>query len=319
MVAWGSALNAKFHQAYLIHNPFAGRIRKNPQLLAHVEEILAPLASEWRRSSTPAPGTAGRLAEEAVGAGADLIVALGGDGTINEVIQGMAGTNATLGILPAGTANVLAMETGIGGNLMRAARRMASCVPVDVPLGCLHEQGGEARLFVAMAGAGLDARIVRRVKPEIKRKFGKLSYWVAGFGALGEQLPEFLVRLDGREYRASFALFSRVRNYGGDLEIARHADLLRDDLGVVLFEGENSFRYLKYFTGVLFNRLPQMKGVHVLHGRNAELVTLNGRAVDLQLDGEYAGLAPARVMLSETHVRLLLPAAFVARSGRGPS
>lgn len=313
MLAWGLALIATYQQACLIHNPFAGRIRENPQLLAEVERALAPLAEHWRTLKTDGPGAAGTLAAAAVREGASLIVALGGDGTINEVIQGIAGSGATLGILPAGTANVLAMETGIGGNLMKAARRMARCEPVEVALGCLRGQDVQPRLFVAMAGVGLDARIVRRVKPEIKRRFGKLSYWAAGFGALGERLPEFAVRLDGREYRASYALFSRVRNYGGDLEIARHADLLRDDLAAVLFEGPSTFRYIKYFTGVLLHTLPRMKGVHVLHGHEAEVTPLNGRAVDLQLDGEYAGLAPARITLAGARIKLLLPREFARR------
>jgi diacylglycerol kinase (ATP) len=313
MLAWGFALIVTHHQACLIYNPFAGRIRRSPNALARVEQALAPLAGSWRTLRTSGPGAAGALAAAAVADGVSLVVTLGGDGTINEVIQGLAGSEATLGILPAGTANVLAMETGIGGNMMRAARNLANYEPVEVALGSLCGQGGRPRLFVAMAGAGLDARIVRRVKPEFKRRFGKLSYWVAGFGALGERLPEFAVRVDGREYRASYALFSRVRNYGGDLEIARHADLLRDDLAAVLFEGANSFRYIKYFTGVLLHSLPRMKGVHVLHGREVELTPLNGCAVDLQLDGEYAGLAPARITLAGARVRLLLPRGFVRR------
>lgn len=313
MLTWGSARIAKFRHACLIQNPFAGRIRRNPQLLSHAREILAPMAERWEFLPTDGPGSAGALAAACVAGGAGLIVALGGDGTINEIIQGMAGSSAALGILPAGTANVLAMETGIGGNLLHAARRMADCVPVDVALGQLTLPAAPPRFFAAMAGAGLDARIVNRVRPEIKRRFGKLSYWAAGFGALGETLPEFSIRLDGRDYRASFALLSRVRNYGGDLEIARHADLLRDDFGAVLFEGESSFRYLKYFTGVLFHGLPRMKGVHVLHAREAEITPLNGRRIDLQVDGESAGCAPARLTAGQARVRILLPPRFVSR------
>jgi diacylglycerol kinase (ATP) len=312
MLTWGSAGIAKFRQAFLIHNPYAGRIRRNPELLEKALGLLSPLATDWTTHATTGPGDATRLAAESVAAGADLVVALGGDGTINEVIQGMAGTSAVLGILPAGTANVLAVETGIGGNLTRAARAMPGFEPTEIHLGSLQTGQADPRWFAVMAGVGLDARIVRRVQPGFKRRFGKLSYWVAGFGAVGESLPEFAVRLDGRDFRASFALFSRVKNYGGDLEIARHASLLRDDLAVVLFEGESTFRYLKYFTGVLLNRLPRMKGVHVLHCREAELVPLNGRPVDLQMDGEYAGLAPARISIGDRTVRLLLPKTFLA-------
>lgn len=274
---------------------------------------IAPLASHWEALPTPGPGTAGALARGQIELGAGLIVALGGDGTLNEVVQGVAGTGASLAFLPAGTANVLAMETGVGGDPLRAAEKLGEAVGVDVAIGSIARAGEEPRYFAAMAGVGLDAGIVRRVQPGFKRRFGKLSYWLAGFGTVGRPLPEFLVRIDGVEHRASFALLSRVRNYGGDLEIARHASLLRDDLAVVLFEGESSFRYLKYFSGVLVNRLKSMRGVHVLHGREAEIIPLDGRLVDLQVDGEYFGAAPALIRSGEARVRLLLPPGFVSR------
>jgi len=315
MVAWGSARIAAYQHAVLIHNPYAGRIRNNPRLLEEVQSALAPLATEWEILATSGPGMGGGLAAERVAAGADLVLAMGGDGTLNEVMQGVAGTGAVLGLVPAGTANVLAMETGIGGDTLRAAARLREARPVEIALGCLHPAGGAARMFVAMAGVGLDAGIVRRVQPGFKRRFGKLSYWLAGFGAVGQRLHEFEITLDGRPYRASYALLSRVRNYGGDLEIARHASLLRDDLAVVLFEGENSLRYLKYFGGVLLNRLSGMKGVHVLHAREVEVRPLNGRAVDVQLDGEYAGVAPLRISCGARRVRLLLPPEFIDRAG----
>jgi diacylglycerol kinase (ATP) len=311
MVAWGTARIAKFRKAALIYNPYAGRVRRRPQLLDEIDEALKPLAGEWAIRATGAPGDATQLAAEAVAGGADLVVSLGGDGTLNEVIQGMAGSDAVLGILPAGTANVLAVETGIGRDPLRAARRMDGFREAEVPLGCLTGAAGAPRWFAVMAGVGLDARIVRQVKPETKRRLGKLSYWTAGFGTVGERLPEFAVRVDGRDYRASYALFSRVKNYGGDLEIARHAELLRDDLAVVLFEGESSFRYLKYFLGIVCNRLCGMSGVHLLHGREAEVLPLNGRPVDLQLDGEYAGVAPGRVSVGAARVRMLLPERFL--------
>jgi diacylglycerol kinase family enzyme len=163
-----------------------------------------------------------------------------------------------------------------------------------------------------MAGAGLDAAMVRLVSGDFKRRFGKLSYWIAAFAQVGKRLPEFQVVCDGRRSRASFALMARVKNYGGDLEIARHADLLGDDLAVILFEGPGTFRYLKYFSGVLLNRLDGMKGVTVTRAARVE-IRPEASEVDLQVDGEYAGLAPATVSMAELCVRLLLPAGFAAR------
>ncbi len=150
------------------------------------------------------------------------------------------------------------------------------------------------------------------MSPQFKRRFGKLSYWEAGFAQLGRRLEEFEAVVDGRPFSCSFALLSRVRNYGGDLWIARHANLLEDRLAVVLFQGRSSLRYLKYFLGVLTARLGAMDGVRVLDAREAEIRLLKDPVIDLQVDGEHAGYAPARLGLSEKRVRLLVPPRFAA-------
>jgi diacylglycerol kinase family enzyme len=260
---------------------------------------------------TTGPETAGQIARGAIAEGARIICVAGGDGTINEVAAGMAGTGVPLAVLPAGTANVLAMETGIGGNTLRAAERFAELEPHDVNLGIITAQGRAPRLFATMAGAGLDARIVRLVSPETKRRWGKLSYWEGGFAQLGKRLPEFDISVDGRTSRASFALISRVRNYGGDLEIARHANLLADDFAVVLFEGPSTIPYLKYFSGVLLNVLERMKGVTVARARSLEIAPCRGAEIDIQVDGEHTGYAPARIEIAPQTLRLMLPRKFV--------
>lgn len=271
---------------------------------------MAPVARRIELVPTEGPYSAGGQAAECAANGSELIVVAGGDGTVNEVIQGVAGTGACLGILPAGTANVLSVETRIGTDFVRAARKMKDFEDRRIALGRFTRTGEPSRYFVAMAGAGLDAQIVRRVSAPFKRRYGKLAYWLAGFGAVGERLNEFEVTMDGLPHKASFALISRVRNYGGDLEIARHASLFSDSLAVVLFEGASSFRYLKYFSGVLLNRLDGMSGVTVTRAQSLSLRPLNGANVDLQVDGEYAGHAPAQFEIVPDALRILLPRRF---------
>ncbi len=239
------------------------------------------------------PNSAASIARDCIRAGATRILVAGGDGTINETANGMVGSGIPLGILPGGTANVLAMELKIGGDPLRAARRIATMEPVSVSTGVLHLPGEEPRDFLLMAGVGLDAAIVRAVKPEFKRKFGKAAYWIGGFSWLGKDLAPFEVRVNGRTIPCTFALASRVRNYGGDLEIARHANLLDDQFAVVLFEGPGTLPYLKYFSGVLLNRLEGMKGVTVLKTNCLEFLPASGSGVDVQLDGELIGVARA--------------------------
>ena len=288
-------------------------------MIQKAAELLKPRLGSVELRPTTGPETAGSIARACIDAGATLILAAGGDGTINEVVNGMAGSDVPLGILPAGTANVLAMETGIGSDLLRAVARFDTLEPRDVALGRLLLPGREPRFFLLMAGLGLDARIVRMVKPEVKRRWGKLSYWEGGFAQVGKRLPEFDIIIDGQTRRASFALFSRVRNYGGDLEIARHANLLADEFAVVLFEGPSSIRYLKYFSGVLLKTLHRMSGVHLLRARSIEFMPVAETPVemeiDMQIDGEYAGLAPGRIEIAEERVRLLLPREYIRKMG----
>jgi diacylglycerol kinase family enzyme len=270
--------------------------------------VLQRLAVSLTVVATEGPGTAGRQAAEAVAAGADLVLVAGGDGTVNEALQGLVGTHAALGIIPAGTANVTAMEVGIGKRNRTALPALLRSEAVRIAVGAMTLGGEPERYFLAMAGVGLDASIVRRVSPAFKKRFGKLGYWYAGFATLGQALPEFSATVDGERVRASFALLSRVKNYGGDLEIARHADIRKSKLALVMFEGPNTFRYLKYFGGVLLNRLEGMSGVRVKLVDEMVVEAEPGRGPDLQVDGEYAGAGAARVRVVSDGLRLLIPA-----------
>ena len=195
---------------------------------------------------TSAPGDATRMAQEGVASGADLILVLGGDGTINEVVNGMVHSRVPLGILPAGTANVLAMELGLGANLEKAVERLAGCAEQRVGAGRVCDGRGGSRHFLAMGGVGLDAKIVYDLNPRFKAWAGKFAYWAGGLAHAAQRVGQFEARVNGDVYRCGFALASRVRNYGGDLEIATGASLASDDFEVVLFEGSNPLRYMAY-------------------------------------------------------------------------
>lgn len=264
---------------------------------------LAAAGIEPQLIATSRPGEAIEMARNAVEEGADLVVALGGDGTINEALNGVVYTNVPLAALPGGTANVLSVETGMGTRPAKAAAMLELCVPERVSVGRLTSAKGERRYFLLMAGAGLDAQIVWDVHPGLKAAAGKLAYWIAGFRQMSTRLCEFDAHVNGRTYRCGFALASRVRNYGGDLEIARSASLFEDDFEVVLFEGANPFRYLKYLLGVAAGDISKMRGVRVFH---AQRVELEGPA-RVQVDGEYAGELPVTLEIIPRAVTLLLP------------
>jgi diacylglycerol kinase family enzyme len=154
-----------------------------------------------------------------------------------------------------------------------------------------------------MAGAGLDAYIVHTLNPWLKERFGKAAYWIGGFWSLLRVLPEFQVENGERVYRASFALASRVRNYGGDLEIARTIRLDDPEFEVVLFEGWLALAYLKYFYGIATNRLRGMHGVHIFRtGR----LRMTGDAL-AHIDGEPMGPLPVELEIVPDALTLLMP------------
>ena len=262
---------------------------------------------------TTGPGTASGMVCGAIDRGADLILAAGGDGTINEVVNGMAGSNVPLGILPAGTANVLATELRMAKTIERAAAGLGDCIEERVALGLLSRPGSAPRYFLLMAGVGLDADIIYRLHAGMKGMLGKGAYWITGFSRLGRRLAEFTLEADGREFRTSFALASRVRNYGGDLEIARTASLLEDEFEMVLFEGASSFRFLAYMLAVVAGRHQNMRGVTILRTREAAFRCPEDSRIHVQVDGEYAGRLPARVEIVPNALTLLVPRAFRAR------
>lgn len=280
-------------------------------MVSRLLELLRQRVPNVEAAPTEGPRTAGRVVRKWIERGADLVCVAGGDGTVNEAAEGIAGTGVPLLVLPAGTANVLSCEIGTGNNALRAASLFDQLQPVEFAPGVLRNAEGE-RLFLCMAGAGLDARIVRLVSPEWKRRLGKLSYWQGGLAQLGRRLEVFEAEVDGQSHACSFALAARVRNYGGDLQIARHANLLEDRLAVVLFEGASSLRYVKYFAGVLLGRLDGMKGVHVLGAQQLKVRPLGDPVIDVQVDGEHAGLAPAELGLSGKRIVLMAPARFAA-------
>lgn len=297
-----------FRQPVLIYNPAAGALRRNPgRILQRTIAALALGDIAPRPLPTSAPGHADSLAREAVRQGADLVLVLGGDGTINEVVQGLIDSNVPLGVLPGGTANVLAMELGLGSRLEAAAKRLAAFEPRPVALGRITGSFG-SRYFLLMAGAGLDANIVYEVSAGLKNAVGKLAYWVAGFAHFFKHVEQLDVRIDGHIHQCGFALISRVRNYGGDLEIASGASLHDDHFEVVLFEGSNPLRYAWYMLNVAARRVQRIRGVHVLRTRQVDVLT----QAPVQIDGEYLGRQTVSIEIIPGALQLLLPPRLVS-------
>ncbi len=303
-------------RSVIIYNPQAGKLRgRGSDPLERARRILIEAGHETTLVPTSGPGAAVELARGLVADGFGLIVAAGGDGTINEVAEGMVHSPVPLGILPAGTANVLAMETGMSCNLESAARELLTYAPERISVGRLHFNNSSpgSRHFLLMAGVGLDARLIYNLSAPLKTNLGKVAYWIAAFSMMGRRLEEFSVEIEDRNYRCSFALVSKVRNYGGDLTIARDTSMFDDQFEVVLFRGENSVRYLQYFVGVIMNRLQGMKGVSIFRACKLRVSPVRDTRVYMQVDGEYAGHLPGSIEIVKDAITLLLPPVYKRR------
>jgi YegS/Rv2252/BmrU family lipid kinase len=300
-------------RAALIYNPVARTLSRSQHLLQRIIEALNRQGMEAALVGTTGPGSASVQAKRQIEAGCDLILAAGGDGTINEVANGMIHSGVPLAIIPCGTANVLARETRVPINMLAAAEAISKMVPTRVAIGMLRLGSFEQRSFLCMAGAGFDAEVVCHVNLDLKAALGKVAYYVGGFSRAFSALSEFEVYVDGVRYEASFALISRVRNYGGDLEIARGASLLRNEFQVVLFRGKHSLRYVPYLAAVSLHFAERIKGCTFVYGRHVTCRALNGDDIFTQVDGELAGKLPISAEIVPDALTLLLPAAFVAK------
>ena len=300
----------------LIYNPYAGKlIRDNGLLVERIVETLTANGHRVTAAPTQGAGTATAIARAHVEGGARLIIAAGGDGTINEVAEGMIHSHVPLAILPAGTANVLASELKLGWDVVRAAARIGEFVPSRISLGHVTCDGGRvSRHFVLMAGIGLDAHIVYHVSGPLKSQAGKLAYWIAGGSVLGKRLPQIRAETGGKRYVCSFALLSKVKNYGGDFEIAQEVSLFDKRFEAVLFEGSTAMRYVPYLVALILRRLKGMPGVTVIRTSKMELSSNDSR-VYVQIDGEYAGRLPAKVKVVPECLTIALPAEYGKRGG----
>ena len=309
-------LIGNYKKPVLIYNPTAGKLKRDNQRILHrTIDALSEVGLAVTAIATTGPGTAAALARAAIERGADLVIALGGDGTINEIANGVIGSNVPLAVLPGGTANCLGIETGMGTNPVKAVALLNDCVPRRIAAGRVTCRGGD-RYFLSMVGVGLDAQIVSEVNPKIKKAAGKFAYWVAGFKQMIKPLRGFEATVDGATHACGFVLASRLRNYGGDLVIASSASLLSNHFETVTFRGTNPLLYIGYMLGVVVRQHKRLPGVACRASRVVEFNATSNQVVYVQADGELIGVLPARIEICEDALILLTPSRLAAHEAR---
>ena len=269
----------------LIANPVAGGDAR--QKIARARVYLEGRGCLVDLTLTGARGDASKAAAAAREGGFDRILAAGGDGTLNEVVNGLAPSATPLAFLPLGTTNVFALEVGIPFDVERACAVALEGEPRPICLG----MAGETR-FILMAGVGFDAQVVSDVSLPLKRLTGKLAYVVSGLSLLATRRPEPLEVVDeeGNIHRGYGAILSNCRLYAGKtFSFTPQASLGVDRLDVCLLLNPGRLAMLGYAATVLQGRSPLPPGALCLQGRE---FTVRGKGIPVQIDGDFLGRLP---------------------------
>jgi YegS/Rv2252/BmrU family lipid kinase len=294
-------------KATLIANPKTGRYgSRRLRPIENVASQLRSLGLDVDLQLTQAPAEATEIAARAARNGATDVIVAGGDGTINEAIQGLAGTSARLAIIPRGTGNVLARELKLPLDDEQAALVAARGKARRIHLGLATEEAtGVSRLFVLMAGIGLDASVVQRTHPRLKRRIGRGAFWISGLSHLANWQPSpFTLEIDGREYTGTFAAIGKAARYGGDLFITPGARLEDPEFEICIIETLSRFSYLRLLAYAARGGMPRDKpGVRFV---NATRVRATGNA-PVQVDGELLGQLPMRFEIAPHSLEVIVP------------
>jgi diacylglycerol kinase (ATP) len=304
----------------LLYNPLSGR--RHSRRVADVGSAASVLRNAGIEIiTTPtkvAPGTS-NLVRDAIAQGCDTIFACGGDGTAHDVLQGMVGTQTTMGIIPLGTANALAHDLGIPISPAGAAHAALSAKSRRISVAQVQYRdfagNNASRYFTVALGIGTDARLFHDLDSSLKIRFGMLAYYAkAAWLWLMVAMPNFSVMLatEDRPLRTadvSELLAVRIGNFGGVLrELAPGASLDRNDLRLVLFRTRSRLKYLRYIVRGMVGASWQISGIELIHRDRVQCQAANDDVpVYVEADGEILGTLPAEICMVPDAVNLLMP------------
>jgi diacylglycerol kinase (ATP) len=291
----------------IIFNSTAGARRRR-----RFEAVLAELrrlGCEPTVRPTGARGDAEQLAASADPNRHDVVVAAGGDGTINEVVNGLRDSRLPLAVVPLGTANVLAAEIGMGTDVQSVARTIALGRPRPISVGVAN-----GRRFLLMAGTGFDAHVVQQVDLALKGRIGKAAYALQILRQLGRfTFPEYAVTIDGTTWKAASVLVANAHYYGGRFVCAPNADLRAPTFEVCLFERRGRLSVIGYALAMLAGRLPKLKSYRVL---SAAKVHIDGGSDEpVQGDGDIIGHLDVTIEIEPEALHLVYPPAAAEAAG----
>jgi diacylglycerol kinase (ATP) len=288
----------------IIFNPMAGRKRYRAARLRGVVAELERLGCIVEVRSTRAPGDAERLAREA-NPTFDLIVAAGGDGTVNEVVNGLFARSRPMAVLPLGTGNVLANEVGMPRNPRRLAEVLA-----DGKAKPIWPGRAGLRLFVAMTGVGFDAEVLAALDPKLKCRIGKLAFaWAILLCVWRYRRREFVVAAPDA-YPVTSAIVTKGRLYGGRFVIAPNARVDDPLFHILLFRGAGRLAIVRYLAALTLGVLHRLPDVSVVTARRVLVAAFDSDESGISVvetDGEVGGRLPLVIEIAEKPVLLVQP------------
>jgi diacylglycerol kinase family enzyme len=299
-------------RAVIIYNPTSGFVRHKSGYVATMIGLLRANGVEAEACPTSSPSEGADIARRAVTRGTDIVISHGGDGTVNEVIQGMVGGAATLAVWSGGTANIVARELGLPWRKEELAPIIGARRSVRISLGratlASPSDRGDSitRYFIMVAGVGLDASVCREVSPSLKRLSGKFAFGVsAARHLLVWRQPPFKLTVGDRTVEAAFAVIANGARYGAPVVLTPGARLEEGSFEVFALPVQE--RNLAYLGELLRCRRggPETTNGTAMRGGTVEAVS--DHEVWVQLDGEVAGRLPARFEIVPEALSVIVP------------
>jgi diacylglycerol kinase (ATP) len=301
--------------ALLIHNPNAGNGGGGRRrMIEEARRILSLGGIEADLRETRAPGEATAMAHRASAEGRHLVIACGGDGTLNEIVNGLAtqqnGHRVPLALLPGGTANILAKEIGLPWNIPAAAEKLLHGEIKEIALGLATpvNEPSKARYFLSVAGGGPDGMIVYSIDLDLKARVGILAYWWQGAREIFRYtFPHFRVVTGEKKLDVSLVVVGRTKHYGGPFRITDEADLFADQFEIMGLTTKSGFRYLSYLPSLWAGKLRGTEGVHYWKAKSIVCEPLDSNPVYAQIDGEPLARLPVEFKIVPRALKLLVP------------
>ena len=286
----------------VIHNPVAG-----PKIVNRIDRVRAYLSDRgvpFRVRETAAPGDAVAMARQAAFEGADVVVAVGGDGTMNEVADGLAGSATRLAFVPHGTGNVFAREFSLPESVEGCLDLLSSGKTISVRMAQAN-----GRRFVLMGSAGFDAEVVERMSSRQKNLLGIAAYVLCGARHILRPQPSLWLEFPGRErIEAQAVIVARGRKYGGNVTIAPGGDIAGGTFQVIALLRKGRWSIAKFALDALRGKHAVSR--HVLIRESPSLFVRSSIPSACQVDGEYLGPLPVRFTVTDTLLRVVVPQEF---------